>query len=190
MSLPTEKLRYTFADCLAWDESERIELIYGEPVMMSPPRRIHQSILVELSRQLANYLQGKKCRVFVAPFAVRLFEQKGDRPQDVDTMVEPDISVICDPKKLDEYGCRGAPDLIIEVLSPSTRRHDRVVKMNLYQRAGVREYWIVSPEEKSVWVMLLKDGVLQAYEDYGCEDMAKVNVLDDCEIDLRLVFAE
>lgn len=92
---------------------------------------------------MANFLDGKQCRVYPAPFGVRLFEQNGERPEDVDTMVEPDISVVCDRGKIDKYGCKGAPDLIIEVLSPSTRRHDRLVKLNLYQRAGVQEYWMV-----------------------------------------------
>lgn len=81
--------------------------------------------------------------MYPAPFGVRLFEQNGERPEDVDTMVEPDISVVCDRGKIDKYGCKGAPDLIIEVLSPSARRHDRLVKLNLYQRAGVQEYWMV-----------------------------------------------
>ena len=131
---------YTLADALTWDEQDRIELIDGAPVMMAPPSRAHQRISMELSRQLANYLEGKRCQVYPAPFAVRLFEQAGDRPQDVDTLVEPDISVVCDRNKLDDMGCKGAPDLIVEILSPSTQRHDRLVKYNLYQRAGVREY--------------------------------------------------
>ena len=105
-------------------------------------------------------------------------------------MVEPDISVVCDKSKLDQYGCKGAPDLVIEILSPSTRRRDRLVKWNLYQRAGVREYWLVNPEEQSVQVMLLDNGTLIPHEDYGREDAARVTVLDDCLIDLRKVFPE
>ena len=119
MALPQrEQEYYTLADVLEWDESERIELIYGEPVMMSPPIRVHQEISGELFGQLRDYLKDKKCRVYAAPFAVRLFEKKGDNPKDSDTMVEPDISVICDSDKLDDIGCQGAPDLIIEILSP------------------------------------------------------------------------
>ena len=119
-----------------------------------------------------------------------MFEREGDKPDDVDTVVEPDITVICDPKKIDDRGCRGAPDMVIEILSPSTRRLDRLVKLNLYQRAGVREYWIVSPEEKAVLVMLLEDGYFRISESYECGDMAKVNVLDNCMIDLSKVFPE
>ena len=154
MALPAEKARYTFADCLTWDENESIEIINGEAFMMATPSRIHQKISGELFRQLANYLEGKKCEVYSAPFGVRLFEQDGDRPEDVDTVVEPDISVVCDRSKLDKHGCKGAPDLIVEILSPSSLRHDRLVKLNLYQRAGVREYWIADPENRSVMVFL------------------------------------
>lgn len=136
MDIPAKKARYTFADILSWEETERIEIISGEAFMMATPSRIHQEITMELSRQLANFLEGKQCRVYSAPFGVRLFEQNGDRPEDVDTLVKPDISVIRDRNKLDKYGCKGAPDLVIEVLSPSTQRHDQLVKLNLYQKAG------------------------------------------------------
>ena len=105
-------------------------------------------------------------------------------------MVEPDISVVCDPGKIDKYGCKGAPDMVAEILSPSTRWHDRLVKLGLYQRAGVREYWIVHPEEKSVQVLLLEDGKLLPHEEYGQDDVAKVNILDGCFIELGKVFAE
>lgn len=191
MAFPAEKTRYTLADCLTWDENERIEIIEGKAFMMAAPSRIHQKISGELFRQLANYLEGKKCEVYPAPFGVRLFEQDGDRPEDVDTVVEPDISVICDRSKLDKYGCKGAPDLIAEILSPSSLRHDRLVKLNLYQRAGVREYWIVDPENRSVMVFLPDgSGSLRLHEDYGREDLAKVNVLDGCFIELSKVFSE
>ena len=188
MPVPAPKDRYTFADCLTWSENERIEIINGEAVMMAPPTRIHQEILMELSRQLANFLEGKKCKVYPAPFAVRLFEKDGDTPEDVDTMVEPDISVVCDHDKLDKHGCKGAPDLVVEVLSPSTQRHDRLVKLDLYQRAGVREYWIVDPDSSTVQVFMLKNGYLHPYEVYSEKDIAKVNVLDGCFIELSKVF--
>ena len=190
MALPAKKERYTFADCLTWGENERIEIINGEAVMMAPPSRVHQEISGALFAQLYNFLEGKKCRVYAAPFAVRLFERDRDRPEDVDTMVEPDLSVVCDSDKLDNHGCKGAPDLVIEILSPSTRRHDRLVKLNLYQRAGVREYWIVNPEEKAVQVFTLNDGLLLPHEDYGQTDVVKVNVLNGCFIELSKVFSE
>ena len=188
MPLPQEN-RLTFADVLAWPEDERAELIAGVPVNMAPPSRAHQKIVVELARQLANYLEGKRCEVYAAPFAVRLFERAGDRPEDVDTMVEPDLAVVCDPEKLDERGCKGAPDLIVEVLSPSTQRHDRLTKYNLYERAGVREYWIVSPEERTVQVSVLQaDGRYRVVELYTSGDEAKVNVLEGCFLELSKVW--
>lgn len=191
MPFPAKQERFTFADCLSWKEDERIEIINGEALMMAPPSRIHQEVSIAIAAQLYNFLEGKRCKVYPAPFGVRLFEQNGDDPEDVDTVVEPDISVVCDPDKLDKYGCKGAPDLIVEILSPSTQRHDQLVKLNLYQRAGVREYWIVDPENKTVRVMVLADnGTLQTYEVYGQKDVAKVNVLNGCFIELSKVFSE
>ena len=190
MALPAKKERYTFADCLTWGENERIEIINGEAFMMAPPSRAHQKISGEIFRQLANYLAGKKCEVYAAPFAVRLFEQDGDSPEDVDTMVEPDVSVVCDPSKLDDRGCKGAPDLVIEILSPSTRRHDRMTKFTLYQQAGVREYWIVDPTNKDVQSFFLEDG-RYSVKGFGIAgDEMRVNILEDCLIDLSEVFPE
>ena len=101
------------------------------------------------------------------------------------------ITVVCDPSKLDDRGCKGAPDMVMEILSPSTQRHDRLVKLGLYQRAGVREYWIVNPEDHTVQVMLLDgNGVLQIHEIYDRRGVAKVNVLDGCSIELEKVFSE
>jgi len=190
MALPAEKARYTFADVLAWDENERAEIIDGEVFLMAPPSSTHQEISMELSRQLANFLEGKRCKVYPAPFGVRLFEKDGEAPEAVDTMVEPDISVVCDKNKIDKHGCKGAPDLVIEILSPSSLRHDRFVKLDLYQRAGVREYWIVDPEYKSIQVFTLNGGFLRIREEYGRGDVARVNVLEGCFIDLNKVFSE
>ena len=149
MALPAGKGRYTFADVLTWPDDERAELIDGEVILMAPaPSRGHQGISVELIRQFANYLEGKKCKAYHAPFDVRLFEKDGDTPEDVDTVVEPDITIVRDPSKLDDRGCKGAPDMVVEILSPSTQRHDRLVKLGLYQRAGVREYKTVRDKRK------------------------------------------
>ena len=103
MALPAEKERYTFADVLTWPDDERAEIINGEPVMMAPPTTAHQLISGEIFRQLANYLEGKKCRAIPAPFAVRLFEKDGEAPEDIGTVVEPDISIVCDTSKLDKH---------------------------------------------------------------------------------------
>lgn len=190
MALPAEQERYTFADYLTWDEYPRYELIDGEAIMLASPATVHQLISAELMRQLGNYLEGKKCRALSAPFDVRLFEKEGDRSDNIQTVVQPDISIICDQNKLDEHGCKGAPDMTLEILSPSNARHDLLVKLNLYQRAGVREYWVVSPEQKTVQVFLLDGGGLKLTEVYSPSDVAKVNVLDGCFIELSKVFAQ
>lgn len=187
MALPREE-RYTYADYLEWDEKERVELIDGAPLMMAPPSRKHQEISGEIYRQLANFLRGKGYRVYAAPFGVRLFERAEDGPEDVDTVVEPDITVVCDRDKLDDQGCKGAPDLIVEILSPSAQRRDRLTKLNLYQRAGVREYWIVNPEDRTVQVMLLENGLYRVVDVGTAQDVVKVNSLEGCCLELEKVF--
>jgi Uma2 family endonuclease len=176
---------YTYADYLTWEGSERYELIDGEAYLMASPSRIHQEISMALSTRINNYLEGKTCKVYAAPFAVRLNPAED---QSDDTVLEPDIVVVCDPSKLDDRGCNGAPDMVIEILSPSTARYDRLVKFNKYRQAGVREYWIVDPEEKIVTAYVLKNGEYTAlnYDDTGT---APVAVLPGCEIDLKAVFA-
>lgn len=188
MPIPMKKEElYTFADLLTWEE--RAELIDGEVFLMAPPSRVHQKILTELLRQLANFLDGRSCEVYPAPFAVRLFEGESDRPKDVATVVEPDISVVCDLRKIDHRGCKGAPDMVIEILSPSTRSHDRLTKFALYQQAGVREYWIVDPETASAQVFLLDEtGRFCAGIRYGRETTIPVTVLDGCSIDFCKIF--
>lgn len=190
MGLAQERQLHTLADILAWKEESYIELIYGVLVEQEIPPRIHQEVRGKLGMQLFAYAMGKPCAVYNVPLAVRPFERDGDRPEDVDTLVEPDITVVCDQDKLDDMGCKGAPDLVMEVLSPSSQRHDRYTKFKLYQRAGVREYWLVDPDTKSVQVFLLEDGRYSAM-DYGeVGDHVKVNVLEGCSIDLSLVFPE
>ena len=149
--LPVEK-RYTYADLLAWDEDTRYELYDGIHVALASPSDSHQRVLTALLLQLGNYLEGKRCNVYPAPFDVRLFQDEKDRPEDVGTVVQPDLMVVCDRNKVDRHGVHGAPDLVIEILSDSTRRADRLTKFNLYQRAGVREYWIVDPNKEMVTV--------------------------------------
>jgi len=189
MDLPREKEKYSFADALTWSESEHIEIIYGEAFMMSPPNRRHQEILSELLRQISTFLLDKTCRVYPAPFAVRPFSKMEDAPEDEDTMLEPDITIVCDPDKLDDYGCKGAPDMVVEILSPSTRRYDLTVKYRLYQRSGVREYWIIDPAGKTVQVFRLEEGLYNASEVYTGGEVP-VGLWEDFSIDLSRVFTE
>lgn len=187
-SLPQQQ-RYTYADLLAWDDGKRYELYDGQMAALASPSNTHQLICAELLRQLANYLLGKRCKVYPAPFDVRLFEEKDDSPEDVSVVVQPDLSVVCDANKTDEHGCKGAPDMVIEVTSPSTARFDKLLKFNLYRRAGVREYWLVDPAARVVSVYILKDGQYQATA-YGSDASVPVDIFGNCQIDLSMVFPE
>ena len=144
---------YTYADYLSWDDDERYELIDGVPYMMAAPTVAHQRILTELLGTIWNFLEGKPCEVFAAPFDVRLFPEEDNNDT---TVVQPDIVVICDPLKLsDGKACKGAPDLVIEILSDSSVIMDRKVKAEIYLEAGVKEYWIVSAKDLEILVNVL-----------------------------------
>ena len=184
MALVQPDKHYTWSDYASWDGDARYELINGMPYMMSPaPSLRHQEITLELGRQFANFLMGKPCRVFIAPCDVRLNADNGD-----DTVVQPDLLVVCDRSKLDEQACVGAPDMVIEILSPSSGRHDKLTKFDLYRKAGVREYWIVEPETKMIQVCVLKNGEY-TIQSYGDTDTVSVHILEGCMINLETVFA-
>ena len=159
MGLPQRDLEcHTYAEYAAWPDDVRYELIDGIAYAMGPaPARRHQEVAGEMFRQIADALEGSPCRPYIAPFDVRL-PRAGEADDKIDTVVQPDISVICDKAKLDERGCRGAPDWIVEVLSPGSAGHDQVVKRELYERVGVREYWLVHPIDKVVTIYLLVTG--------------------------------
>lgn len=194
MPLPMIKQgeKYTYADYLTWPDDQRWEIINGEAYGMSPaPGRRHQELSGELFVQFANYLKGKPCKVFAAPFDVRLAERTGLTDEKVETVVQPDIMVICDKNKLDERGCNGAPDLIIEITSPSTGKNDLTIKFELYQRHGVKEYWIVLPAELAVLVFKLgEDQTYGKPERYATDDKIAVPLLGELVVDLADVFAE
>lgn len=145
---------YTYLDYLKWQFTERVELIRGRVVKMSPgPNRRHQKLVVNSNRVFDFTFRNKKCDWYPAPFDVRLPVPKGEKPT---TVVQPDICVICDISKLDDQGCDGAPDLIVEIVSPGNRKHDLEVKYELYQEAKVKEYWIIDSEQRSVLVYSLQ----------------------------------
>ena len=187
MSLVAKKERYyTYKDYYAWDDDCRWELIDGVPYAMAPaPSLGHQSILVELARQLGTFLQGKRCKLFIAPCDVRLNADAED-----DTVVQPDLLVVCDKSKLEDgKSVVGVPDLIIEILSPSNTKHDKLTKLNLYKRFGVPEYWIVDPDTATVTVNTLWQETGYSSQVYDKRSTAvPVEVLDGCTIDLANVF--
>jgi Uma2 family endonuclease len=183
-----EKESYTYADVLEWEESLRAEIIDGKVYMMSPPVTFHQRISRALFLKIGNFLEGKSCEVFAAPFGVRLFPQEDNSDN---TLVEPDIVVVCDSSKLDDKGCNGAPDMVIEILSPSTASNDCVAKFNNYLKAGVREYWILDPETRTIQVHLLDQEkyTTTVYEaDEKKTAAIPVSVLPGCKIDLKTIF--
>ena len=170
---------YTEEDYNNLPENVRAELIDGQLYYMSAPSRIHQKILMTLSKTIANYIDSKEgsCEIYPAPFAVKLFDNRDDT-------VEPDISVICDPDKLTDRGCSGAPDWIIEIISPSNPAHDYVRKLNLYADAGVREYWIINPEKQTILVYFFEQTDFDVRQ-YTFHDKIKVNIYDDLWIDFK-----
>jgi len=147
---------HTYADYLAWSDDRRIELVSGVAYVSEPPApsRPHQGFVGELHRQAANALEGTSSRAYVAPFDVRL-PKPGDADEEIDTVLQPDVLIVCDRRKLDERGMRGAPDWVAEVLSPSTASHDRLVKLPAYERAGVPEVWLIDSAARTVSIYRL-----------------------------------
>lgn len=183
---------FSYADYLAWDDGQRWELIDGQAYCMTPsPNRRHQSWLGELYRQFSNYLLDKPCQVYLAPFDVRFADSSEAGDDEIDTVVQPDIVVVCDQSKLDDRGAKGAPDLVVEILSPSTSKRDITIKFELYQRHGVKEYWLLYPNEKLLQLFRMGyDGRYGSPQAFGPEDCVQVPLLGDLEIDLSKVLRE
>ena len=192
MRQPLADQKLTYADYLTWPDNERWELIDGVAYSMSPaPGRRHQEISGELFRQLANHLKGKQSKVYGAPFDVRFSDQVDASDNYIETVVRPDILVVCDRTKLDDKGCNGAPDLIVEITSPSTAKHDLATKYDLYQKYAVQEYWIIHPSEHTMMVFKLReDGCYGVPERYAGDDKVAVPLLGELYVDLGAVFME
>ncbi|HRP98048.1 MAG TPA: Uma2 family endonuclease [Rhodocyclaceae bacterium] len=191
MALPLRDTKHhTYAEYCTWPDDARYELIDGIAYAMAPaPARSHQDVLLEIAFQVRTALEGHRCRAYITPFDVRL--PRGDEADDdVDTVVQPDLSVVCDRDKLDARGCRGAPDWIVEVLSPATAGHDMIVKRRLYERAGVREYWLVHPTDRVVTVYALRDGAYGVPAIHELKERLAVTVLPEIEIDWARALAD
>lgn len=158
MGLPLrDKLRHNYREYRQWPEDMRYELIDGEAYLMAPaPNTEHQRLTGALYRQIANALEDRRCEAFITPFDVRLPKAK-ETDDDIETVVQPDVTVVCEPAKIDAKGCRGAPDWIVEVLSPATAAHDQTVKLAAYERAGVTEVWLVHPTDRTITVYRLEN---------------------------------
>jgi len=185
--------RYTYADYLTWMDNRRRELIDGFFHLMSAPAEIHARISNNFVYWVNTFFRKHKakCRIYYAPFDVRLPKNGEIEDDKIYDVVQPDICVICDLSKIDEKGCIGAPDLVVEVLSPSTSKYDWNKKFNLYEASGVREYWIVDPAEQILHVFLLQpDGKFDEGTIYKCHEKASVHIFDGLEIDLKELFEE
>lgn len=190
MPLPQADGNYSYLDYLTWPEGERWEIIDGIAYMQSAPSPIHQEISGNLFAQFHSYLIGKPCKVYHAPFCVRLIKADETKNGEIKKVVEPDITIVCDKSKIDEKGCNGPPDMIVEIISPSSIKMDKFTKFNMYEKVGVREYWIVEPEGKLVSVFVLQDDLRYGRpEIYTEDDKIKVSVLPDLIIDIKPVFA-
>lgn len=174
-----QKQMYTEVDYYALPEGVRAELINGQIYYQAAPSRVHQRILGKLHQTIANYIdtKGGPCEIYPAPFAVKLWKNRK-------TIVEPDLSVICDQSKFTDRGCAGAPDWIIEIVSAGNSSHDYIKKLNLYADAGVREYWIVDPMKQTIFVYHLEESKFEVTV-YTFQDRIKVNIYDDLWIDFK-----
>ena len=181
---------YTYADYYKWKFDERVELIKGYIFKMSPgPNRLHQEISGGISFQLQRFLERSPCKVYTAPFDVR-FPRKSKADKDIITVLQPDICVVCDRSKLDDRGCIGAPDIVVEVLSPSNNKKELKNKYEIYEEAGVKEYWIVWPYEQTMIVYTLTDGKFVSSPVISGGDILTSSVLPGFSLNISELFRD
>jgi Uma2 family endonuclease len=184
-------LRYTYADYLRWKFEETVELIKGRIIQMSAPSRKHQAVSRDLSGLFFNYFKQHNCHFYAAPFDVRLLDrQKSAKANhEIYTVVQPDLCIICDESKLDDRGCVGAPDLVVEILSPGNSAKEMRVKKDLYEENGIREYWIIDPEHETAHQFVLLDsGAYSPATIYINEDTLQCGIFPELRVYLREVF--
>lgn len=181
---------YTYADYLKWTFDERLELIKGKIFKMSPaPGSVHQRLSFRLTLWIGNFLEGKSCELFPAPFDVRLVRRSID-DKDIVTVVQPDVCIICDPKKVDSKGCIGAPDIVVEILSPGNNKTELRNKFEAYEEAQVLEYWIINPTEKNLLQYILTDGHFRAARPFTIDDELTTSILPGFSLNLSRLFAD
>jgi Uma2 family endonuclease len=182
--------RYSYADYLTWHFQERVELIRGWIQKMSPaPGTNHQSVSRTIQGEMYNFFKKNPCQFFDAPFDVRLLDKKKSKQdQEVNTVVQPDLCVICDAKKIDDRGCIGAPDLIVEIVSPGNSKREMKTKYELYEENGVREYWIANPLEKNIMLYILKAKKYQLSKIYFDDDTIESVLFKGLRIELKEIF--
>ena len=178
---------YTFSDYMKWQFSDRVELLRGFINKMSPaPNRRHQALSRNLSYSFfKKFKNGKTCEVYFAPFDVRLHVPSAKKDT---TVVQPDICIICDKNKLDDQGCNGAPDLIVEILSPSNSKHDADTKFKLYEESGVKEYWMVEPEQQMVFVYSLQNSLYVGLKPFTIGEIIDSPLFPDLKVEVDEIF--
>lgn len=183
------KKKYTFADYLKWTNEKRLEIIDGEIFDMGPaPGFTHQNISGAIFYQLYSYFENKPCKVLAAPFDVR-FAKKSAKDKEIFNTVQPDISIICDESKIDEKGCLGAPDMIIEIVSPSSASRDHIYKRALYENHGVKEYWLVDPTNRITTIYRLNSkGLFGSPKVYDDQAKVSVKLFPELTIDFATIF--
>ncbi len=180
---------YTYADYLMWKFNERVELIKGKIFTMSPaPNTAHMRISQRLNFILFNHFSNNPCQAFAAPFDVVLSKTKDDKK--IKTVVQPDLGVICDLSKIDETKCNGAPDLVIEILSPGNSKKEMKIKYELYEENGVKEYWVIDPEHESVSVFILNKSKFVPQKPLTTEDTLKSAVFLSLEFSVDEIFKD
>ena len=186
---PDASYEYSYADYLQWKFEERVELIRGRIMKMTAPNRKHQDISRDISLKLGFFLKNKKCKMYAAPFDVRLPRKNNLKDEDIITVVQPDLCVICDERKLDDKGCIGAPDLVIEILSPGNSKREVRLKYELYEEAGVKEYWIINPVEENIAVFTINDhGAFDGAKLYAADDTIDSKAIDGFQISVSDIF--
>jgi Uma2 family endonuclease len=183
---------YSYADYLQWTFEERVELIKGKIFKMTPaPNLYHQDISAVVFNEIFNYLKGKRCKTYCAPFDVRLLKKNDQLTEKkIYTVVQPDICVICDLSILDTKGCNGAPDIVVEILSPGNNQKELRNKYDVYEEAGILEYWIISPQDKTFLKYSLIAGSYQASRLLTIGDTVTTEILPGFELDLETVFQD
>lgn len=182
--------KYSYADYLTWQLDEMVEIIKGKLFKMTAaPSRIHQKVALELGSRLLYFLKGKPCEVYTAPFDVRL-PGKSTNNEDIYTVVQPDVCVICDKSKLDHAGCIGAPDLIVEILSPGNNQKELQNKYEVYQESGVEEYWILHPSEQTLLIYSLDKGSFVPSRLFTSGDKVGSPIIPGFSLDLRDFFKD
>jgi Uma2 family endonuclease len=181
---------YTYADYFSWKFEERVELIKGKIYRMSPaPNRLHQKLSGQIFQRMANFLEDKPCEVYAAPFDVRIPRKSKDDKQII-TVLQPDVCVICDLAKLDKRGCVGAPEIVVEVLSPGNNAKELKNKYAVYEEAGVKEYWVVSPQNQWLQIHQLVNGKFESSPYFVIGDMATSSVLPGFSLSLAELFKD